>query len=85
MNASLNQYQLDKKYNKFLLKLISWDIFYKRENRKKADEQAYQILEMMQCLDLHNLDLYNSHYPLIDINFLINHFEEKNKVILRVK
>ena len=39
MNASLNQYQLDKKYNKFLLKLISWDIFYKRENRKKGSER----------------------------------------------
>ena len=66
MNANFNQYQLDKKYNKFLLKLIAWNIFYTRDNRKKADEQAQQVLKMMECLDLHSLEKYRSHYPLID-------------------
>ncbi|MEW9150201.1 hypothetical protein AB2762_06865 [Acinetobacter indicus] len=65
MNASLNQYQLDKKYNKILIKIDVSGIFFMKEIRKKADEQAYQILEMMQCLDLRHLDLYNSHYPLM--------------------
>lgn len=76
MNASFNQYQLDKKYNKFLLKLIAWNIFYTRDNRKKADEQAQQVLKMMECLNLENLGQYRSHYPLIDVNNLILKFKK---------
>jgi hypothetical protein len=76
MNASFNQYQLDKKYNKFLLKLIAWNIFYTRDNREKADEQAKLALEMMQCLDLQNLEQYHSHFPLIDSTTLIENFSD---------
>jgi len=74
MNASFNQYQLDKKYNKFLLKLIAWNIFYTRDNKKKADEQAQQVLKMMECLNLENLGQYRSHYPLVNAEELILKF-----------
>ncbi|MCO8080808.1 hypothetical protein [Acinetobacter lwoffii] len=77
MASNFNQYQLNKTYNRFLLKLIAWNIFNSRNNPQKADEQAVLILEMLPFLDLDKLEKYQSHFPLVDSHKLINKFMKR--------
>lgn len=74
MTVNLDQYHLNKIYNKFLLRLIAWDIYRTRGSIQNAEKQAELALTVIDLIDLEKLEQYQSHFPFVNALSLIREF-----------